>query len=76
MSASLLVDDDGKISLPDEVRARYGLSEKTPLRLIETRNGILLVPLTNEPMSEDLQRELEDWQSLGTANFEMFPDGG
>ena len=73
MSCNLIVEDDGKISLPDEVRNHYGLAQDTQLRLIETRSGILLVPLTGEPMSEALAHELDEWQSLGATSLEMFP---
>jgi bifunctional DNA-binding transcriptional regulator/antitoxin component of YhaV-PrlF toxin-antitoxin module len=70
---NVTIEHDGKITLPDDVRDRYGLAEDTPVRVIETRTGILLVPLTQEPMSEALAAELQDWQSLGTNSFEMFP---
>lgn len=73
MSSNLMIEDGGKISLPEEVCDHYGLTPNTPLRIIVTRSGILLVPLTNEPMSESLARELDEWQSLGTASLEMFP---
>lgn len=73
MSSSLLVEDSGKINLPEDVRERYRLTPQTPLRIIETRGGILLVPLTAEPMSAELARELDEWQSLGAASLEMFP---
>ena len=73
MSRDLLVEESGKISLPEEVREHYGLTPDTPLRVIETRGGILLVPLTTGPMSEELARELEEWQALGAAGLEMFP---
>ena len=73
MSGKLIVEDGGKISLPEEVCEHFGLTPETPLRIIETRGGILLVPLTNEPMSESLAREIDEWQSLGTASLEMFP---
>jgi bifunctional DNA-binding transcriptional regulator/antitoxin component of YhaV-PrlF toxin-antitoxin module len=70
MSDNLFLGEDGKISLPDEIRERYGLTTDTPLRIVETRSGILLVPLTDEPMSADLARELDEWQALGAANLE------
>ena len=73
MSGNLIVEDDGKISLPDEVRDHYGLVQDTQLRVIETKSGILLVPLTGEPMSESLMRELDEWQSHGATSLEMFP---
>ena len=57
--------------MPETVRDRYGLAEDTPLRIIETRNGILLVPLTKEPMNEELLSELEEWQTLGAESLEM-----
>lgn len=72
ISESVTVED-GKIALPAALRSRYGLTEHTPVRMIETRTGILLVPLTNEPMSKELVSELEDWQELGGQTLEMFP---
>ena len=73
MSSNLVIEDGGKISLPEEVCEHYGLTPDTPLRIIETRGGILLVPLTNEPMSEELARELDEWQTLSAASLEMLP---
>jgi bifunctional DNA-binding transcriptional regulator/antitoxin component of YhaV-PrlF toxin-antitoxin module len=73
MSRDLLVEKSGKISLPEEVREHYGLKPDTPLRVVETRGGILFVPLTSEPMSEELARELDEWQALSASSLEMFP---
>jgi bifunctional DNA-binding transcriptional regulator/antitoxin component of YhaV-PrlF toxin-antitoxin module len=73
MSRDLLVEESGKISLPEEVREHYGLKPDTPLRVVETRGGILLVPLTAEPVSEELTRELDERQALTTASLEMSP---
>jgi bifunctional DNA-binding transcriptional regulator/antitoxin component of YhaV-PrlF toxin-antitoxin module len=72
-SENLIVEDGGKITLPETVRDRYGLAEDTPLRIIETRTGILLVPLTSEPMNDELLSELEEWQSLGAESLDLFP---
>jgi bifunctional DNA-binding transcriptional regulator/antitoxin component of YhaV-PrlF toxin-antitoxin module len=72
-SENLIVEDGGKITLPATVRDRYGLVEDMPVRMIQTRNGILLVPLTDEPMSEALSSELAEWQSIGAESLEMFP---
>lgn len=72
-SEKLIVEDGGKITLPESVREHYGLAEDTPLRIIETRGGILLVPLTSEPMTEELRSELEDWQSHAAESLAQFP---
>ena len=72
-SADNVMIEDGKITLPAEVRSRYGLAEHTPVRVIETRTGILVVPLTLEPMSESLADELQAWRSIGAESLEMFP---
>lgn len=69
----LKIEDDGKLTLPDEVRERYGFGEDTPIRVIETQSGVLLVPLTDAPMSEALKAEIEEWQSLGIDSLSMFP---
>jgi bifunctional DNA-binding transcriptional regulator/antitoxin component of YhaV-PrlF toxin-antitoxin module len=73
MSQNLLVERGRKITLPNEVIDHYGLKEDTPLRIIETRNGILLVPLTDEPMTESLRVEIEQWQALGVESVQIFP---
>jgi bifunctional DNA-binding transcriptional regulator/antitoxin component of YhaV-PrlF toxin-antitoxin module len=72
-SETLTIEHGGKITLPRDLRDRYGLADDTPLRIIATRDGILLVPLTNEPMSADLAAELDEWQSLTAESFELFP---
>ncbi len=69
---SVIIGTRGEIALPDEVRQRYGMEAETPLRVIETRNGVLLVPLTDAPMSPELQGELAEWQSLGSRSWGMF----
>ena len=62
----------GEIALPANLRKRHGITEDTPIRVIETRNGILLVPLTSEPMSPALAQELAEWQALAPRSWEMF----
>jgi bifunctional DNA-binding transcriptional regulator/antitoxin component of YhaV-PrlF toxin-antitoxin module len=69
----LTVGPAGQIELPDEVRQRYGMVPATPIRIIETRSGVLLVPLSDAPMSAELAQELAQWQALGAETWEMFP---
>lgn len=70
---TITIEDGGKITLPVDVLERYGFEESTPIRLIKTSNGVLLVPLTDEPMNTELTAELKEWQALGEESFEMFP---
>ncbi len=70
---NLTVGRGGEIVLPDPVRNRYGLAPDTPVRIVETRSGILLVPLSREPMTTKLQQELGEWQSLSLQTWAMFP---
>ena len=69
----LTVGPAGQIELPDEIRDRYGMAPATPVRIIETRGGVLLVPLGDAPMSPELAAELAEWQALGAESWEMFP---
>lgn len=71
--ADLTLERDGRVTLPQVVRERYGITVETPIRLIETRNGILLVPLTDEPMTEELAQELAEWQALSADSLQLFP---
>jgi bifunctional DNA-binding transcriptional regulator/antitoxin component of YhaV-PrlF toxin-antitoxin module len=66
------VGPQGEIALPDEVRERYGFDANTPVRIVETRSGVLLVPLNKEPMAPELQRELAEWQSLSSTVIDTF----
>ena len=70
--AQVTMTKDRTISLPPDVCAKHGFTAETPIRIIETQNGILLVPLTKEPMSAELARELADWQSLSTLTWDKF----
>jgi AbrB family looped-hinge helix DNA binding protein len=71
--AILTVGPAGQIELPDEVRDRYGTAPATPVRIIETRGGVLLVPLGKTPMGSELAEELAQWQALGAESSEKFP---
>ena len=75
MLETLTIEDDGKVAILDEVWARYGFEHRTPVRIIETQSGILLIPLTNAPMADALKAELEEWQALGAESLEMFSFG-
>ena len=67
------VGHQGEIALPDEVRDRYGFMPDTPIRIIETSTGILIIPLTDAPMNPELEQELLAWQSLGAETWDIFP---
>ena len=71
--SELKMAKDGTICIPAEVREKHGFTAETPIRIIETRSGILLIPLTPGPMSDELQRELADWQALSTSTWDRFP---
>lgn len=70
---NLTIGHDGKIALPSELRDRYDLKPETPIRVVETSDGILLIPITDAPMSAELAEELEEWQSLGAESWSQFP---
>ena len=70
---SLMIGQSGEIALPKSVREHYQLKPNTPIRLIETRSGILLIPITGEPMSAELKQEIGEWQSLSEGSWAMFP---
>jgi bifunctional DNA-binding transcriptional regulator/antitoxin component of YhaV-PrlF toxin-antitoxin module len=62
------------LTLPDSVRDRYNLKTDVPVRIIETRDGILLVPLTGEPMPAELLDEIADWQALAAETWDHLPE--
>lgn len=71
--SNVTLTSDGKVALPQDVREKHGFKEGTPIRIVETRTGILLIPLTGEPMSEELKHELAEWQALSLSSWKDFP---
>jgi len=71
--SSLTVKPNLEVNLPAELCRRYGIAPETSLRIIETRTGILLVPLTSEPMDAELASELEQWQQFSAESLDAFP---
>ena len=59
--------------MTEALRSRYDLEPNTPVRVIETQGGILLVPLPDAPMSEGLKATPAEWQSLGAEALAMLP---
>ncbi len=73
MAAEVLtIKETGKFALPKDIVERYQFNKENRFRIIETQNGVLLVPLTDQPMSDELKTQLEEWQPIGTDGWEMF----
>ena len=68
----MTIERDGKLALPPDIQERSGLLPETAVRVIETRDGILLVPLTDAPMSADLTEELQDRHRPGQEALAKF----
>lgn len=68
----LIIEENGKLTLPENIIERYRFKKETRFRIIETQEGILLVPLTDEPLSDELKNELEEWQTLGAESLKNF----
>ena len=45
----------------------------SPIRVIETQAGALLIPLTDGPMAISLIQELAEWQALSASTWDIFP---
>ena len=71
--STAIIDATGAVTLPAEMRSRYHLDASTKVRLVETKHGLLLVPLTDKPLPPALQRELDEWQSLDAGGWDVFP---
>lgn len=69
----LTIGKHGEIQVPDELRTRYHLAPETPVRLVETRVGILIVPLAPTQNGSELEAELAHWQDITISSWDMFP---
>jgi len=70
---TMTIGRGGEVTLPGDVQERYGLRPEVSVRLIETRSGLLLVPLTDGPMSAELEQEVQEWQAAGQQTWARFP---
>jgi hypothetical protein len=70
---NLLMKPDGAVALPPAVVQRYGLTPQTPIRVVETKTGILLVPMTGNTVTPELAEELAAWQELSLECSDRFP---
>lgn len=66
------VGPNGEIALPASVRERFGLRPDSHVRVLETRVGILLVPLADARLQPRLAQELGAWQHLGASAWDLF----
>jgi len=71
--ASVTLKPGGELTLPSTLCERYGTTAEVSIRIIETRSGLLLIPLTRAPMDAELEKELADWQQLSSAGWDAFP---
>jgi hypothetical protein len=69
---TMTIERDGKLALPPDIQARCVMLPETLVRVIETRKGLLLVPLTDAPMSLELTEELQEWQDLSQSTWAQF----
>jgi bifunctional DNA-binding transcriptional regulator/antitoxin component of YhaV-PrlF toxin-antitoxin module len=68
----LTVKESGDLTLPADIIERYQIEKEMQFRVIETQKGVLLIPLTDEPMNRELKAEIEEWQGIGTEGWDMF----
>lgn len=68
----LTIRENGKFTLPDDIAERYNFKKETDFRIVETQSGILLIPLTDDPMSLELKSEIAEWQSFGEGSWNLF----
>jgi len=68
----LTIEENGKLTLPNDIVERYQFKRETQFRIIETQKGILLIPLSSELMNDELKNELKEWQAIGADGWEIF----
>ena len=72
---NVTIGSHGEIRLPEDVARRYGTRAAREVRLLQTRSGILIVPLVEDQPSAELQSEIEMWQQAGEDVWQSSPGG-
>ncbi len=71
--ATVTIGPGGELTLPEDVVRRKGFQPDRRIRVVETRGGVLLVPLDDRAISEELKHELDAWQELANQSWSSFP---
>jgi bifunctional DNA-binding transcriptional regulator/antitoxin component of YhaV-PrlF toxin-antitoxin module len=74
--ATLTVGPGGELTLPADILARHGWKPDRTVRVSETTSGLLLVPLEDGPMNQELAEELTGWQQIAAEVWSDFPYEG
>lgn len=70
--STVTVGPGGELTLPADLLVRKGFKPDQPVRIIETRSGVLLVPLDNREIPGELAHELDAWQELTGESWAAF----
>jgi bifunctional DNA-binding transcriptional regulator/antitoxin component of YhaV-PrlF toxin-antitoxin module len=70
MNSVLTIEENGKLTLPNDIVERYQFKREMQFCIIETQKGLLLIPLTDEPINDKLKTELKEWQAIGADGWE------
>ena len=71
--ATVTVGPGGELALPADIVLRKGFKPDLAVRVVETRSGVLLVPVDDREIPEELTRELDAWQELANDSWASFP---
>ena len=71
--ATVTIGPGGELTLPADVALRKGFKPDHPVRIVETRSGVLLVPVNDREIPEELTQELHAWQELANDSWAAFP---
>lgn len=71
--ATVTVGPRGELTLPADIVLRKGFKPDRAVRVVETRSGVLLVPVDDQEISQELSRELDAWQELANDSWASFP---
>jgi hypothetical protein len=66
----LTIEENGKLTLLNDIVKRYQFKAKTRFRIIEMQKDVLLISLTDEPINDKLKTELEERQAIGANGWE------
>lgn len=68
----LTATEGGNLTLPPDIVEQYQANKETRFRIVKTQKGVLLVPLTDEPMNGELAAEIEAWQTMTAEGWDQF----
>jgi AbrB family looped-hinge helix DNA binding protein len=71
MESEVVVGKRGRITIPAELRQKFGIQGRTELKVVGTKEGVLFKIKSEKDAKERVSKKLDNPPDLGTVNGKL-----